>query len=56
LSENIKLISTCFETEQKSLPKGSLVYVFLKLVQGSSWRDRMVVVFTTTYAISAYHH
>jgi len=24
--------------------------------KGPSWRDRMVVGFTTTYAISAYHH
>ena len=25
-------------------------------VQGPSWLDRMVVGFTTTYAISAHHH
>jgi hypothetical protein len=23
--------------------------------EGSSWRDRMLVIFTTIYAISAYH-
>jgi len=26
------------------------------MFQGPSWRDRMVVEFTTTYAISAYHN
>jgi hypothetical protein len=30
--------------------------VLFQLLTGTSWRDRMVVGFTTVYAISAYHH
>jgi len=31
-------------------------YRNFKIFRGHSGRDRMVVGFTTTYAISAYHH
>jgi len=32
------------------------IYSFSRLTQGRRGRDRMVVGFTTTYAISSYHH
>jgi len=34
----------------------SVFFFFLSLFRGRRGRDRMVVGFTTTYAISAYHH
>ena len=33
-----------------------LVFIFNTYIRGSHGRDRMVVGFTTTYAISAHHH
>ena len=33
-----------------------LVFIFLRHNEGHCGRDRMVVGFTTIYAISAYHH
>jgi hypothetical protein len=35
---------------------GTFLYNFLTEIRGRRGRDRMVVGFTTTYAISAYHH
>ena len=32
------------------------LYVFIKIYRGHRGRDRMIVGFTTTYAISVYHH
>ena len=45
--------STCF----KALKMGNklIQYEFTKVVKCHRGRDRMVVVFKTTYAISAYH-
>ena len=32
------------------------IYVFITNIKGRAGRGRMVVAFTTTYPISAYHH
>jgi hypothetical protein len=50
----IKLISGGRHIVYAGLQKCSSSYDLIKNKQGS--RDRMVVGFTTTYAISAYHH
>ena len=32
------------------------IYIFITNIKGRTGRGRMVVAFTTTYPISAYHH
>ena len=58
--ENVQILLIL--TEKSSLKAHSQVVPFQIVlsiaitIQGPLWPDRMVVGFTTTYAINAYHH
>ena len=56
-------VSVCFKAIQKYIRYTSntiLTYMFISSpechIRGGCGRDRIVVGFTTTYAVSAYHH